>query len=67
MSQGFTAAIEGNELVVRVPLNPVPVPSKSSGKTLIVASTHGNKPSDAEVNGQKVTVSVNAYIYPPNK
>ena len=37
-----------------------PAPSKS-GKTLIVASTHGSAASTAAVNGQPVIVSVNCY------
>lgn len=57
----LTATVEGDELVIRVPLNE-PKPS-TSGKTLVVASSHGNKVTEAEVNGQKVTVGVNAYIY----
>jgi hypothetical protein len=54
-------SIEGNELVIRLPLT-APTPS-ATGKTLSVASSHGNKVTEAEVNGQKVTVGVNAYIY----
>ncbi len=38
-----------------------PTPS-ASGKTLVVATTHGNVPSDVEVNGKTVTVGCNAYI-----
>ncbi len=38
-----------------------PTPS-TSGKTLIVATTHGNQPTDATVNGKPVIVGVNAYI-----
>lgn len=57
----LTAKIEGNELVIRVPLNPTPV-SSASGKTLVVASSHGNKQTEAQVNGRPVTVGVNAYI-----
>lgn len=57
----LTAKIEGHELVIRVPLNPTPV-SSASGKTLVVASSHGNKQTEAKVNGKSVTVGVNAYI-----
>lgn len=56
------ATIEGNELVIRVPLNDTPVPS-SSGKTLVVASSHGNQKTGAMVNGQPVIVGVNAYVH----
>ncbi len=38
-----------------------PTPS-TSGKTLIVATTHGNQPTDVTVNGKPVIVGVNAYI-----
>ena len=56
-----TAKIEGTELVIRVPLNPTPVLS-SKGKTLLVASSHGGKQTEAKVSGKSVTVNVNAYI-----
>jgi len=56
------ATIEGNELVIRVPLNATPVLS-SSGKTLVVASSHGNQKTEATVNDRPVIVGVNAYIY----
>ena len=55
------AVIEGNELVIRLPLNPTPVLS-ATGKTLVVASSHGNQETTAQVNGQPVIVGVNAYI-----
>jgi len=53
--------LEGNELVLRVPLNSPPVPS-ASGKTLVVASTRGNLKTSVEVGGKPVTVGLNAYI-----
>ena len=34
----------------------------ASGKTLVVATTHGNVPTDVQVNGKPVIVGVNAYI-----
>jgi len=55
------AVIEGNELVIRLPINPTPVLS-ATGKTLVVASSHGNQETAALVNGQPVVVGVNAYI-----
>jgi hypothetical protein len=58
----LTAAIEDGCLVVRVPLNPTPV--RSAGKTLVVASTHGNKETEVEVQGQPVFLGLTAYIYP---
>jgi hypothetical protein len=58
----LNATIEGNDLVIRVPLNATPVLS-ASGKTLVIASSHGNQKTEATVNGQQVIVGVNAYIF----
>lgn len=57
----FSVTLEGDELVIRVPMNEKPEKS-TSGKTLVVASTHGNKETDVVVEGKKVVVGVNAYI-----
>jgi hypothetical protein len=56
--------VENGELVIRLPLNKPPVLS-ASGKTLIVASTHGNQRTDAVINGQPVVVGVTAYVAKP--
>ena len=56
------AKIENGNLVLTIPMHE-PTPS-SSGKTLVVASSHGNMTTDAEVNGKKVIVGLNAYIRP---
>lgn len=58
----LTVAIEGEYLVIRVPLNSKPAPS-ASGKTLVVATSHGNKQTEVEVQGKPVFVGVNAYIH----
>lgn len=50
------------KLVIEIDLQE-PKPSKS-GKTHVVASTHGNKATEAEVNGLPVTIGLNAYIHP---
>ena len=55
-------SIENGELVIRVPLQE-PTPS-STGKTLVVASSHGNKTTEAMVRGKPVIVGLNAYIKP---
>ena len=57
----FSAKIEGNELVIRLPMNEKPDAS-ASGKTLVVASTRGNKETDCVVQGKKVVLGINAYI-----
>lgn len=53
--------IKDGNLIIAIPLQ-TPTPSKSSGKTLVVASTHGNKATTATVNGKVVTIGLNAYI-----
>jgi hypothetical protein len=50
-----------NELVIRIPMG-APRPS-ASGKTLVVASSGGNKQTEAQINGKPIVVGVNAYIY----
>jgi hypothetical protein len=57
----MTARIEGNKLIVEIELNQQPETSKT-GKTLVVASSHGNKPTAAKINGKNVVVGLNAYI-----
>jgi hypothetical protein len=54
------AEIKGNQLVITVDLQ-TPAPS-ASGKTLVVASSHGNQATTAVVDGKPVTVGFNAYI-----
>lgn len=49
-------------LIVELPLISPPKTS-SSGKTLLVATTGGNKETEVEVNGQLVHIGCNAYIY----
>jgi hypothetical protein len=55
-----TVTVEGKTLVIKLPLQE-PTPS-ATGKTLVVASTHGNMTTTAMVNGKAVVVGVNAYI-----
>ncbi len=57
----MTAKIVGDKLVIEIPINPVPV-SSSTGKTLVIASTHGNQVTEAQVQGKSVIVGLNAYI-----
>ena len=48
-------------LVVRLPVNTDP-PLSSTGKTRIVASTHGNQPTTITVNGQIVKIGLTAFV-----
>lgn len=52
--------IKDNKLFIEIDLEK-PTPS-ASGKTLVVASTHGNTVTSAEVDGKPVIVGLNAYI-----
>ena len=56
----MTARIESGKLVIELDLQQ-PAPS-ASGKTLVVASTHGNQVTEAKVDGESVVIGVNAYI-----
>ena len=38
-----------------------PTPS-ASGKTLVVATTHGNVPTQVEIDGKPIIIGANAYI-----
>ena len=52
--------IKDNKLFIEIDLEK-PTPS-ASGKTLVVASTHGNTVTSAEVDGKPLVVGLNAYI-----
>ncbi len=52
--------VEGKTLRIEIEMQE---PQRSaSGKTLVVASSHGNQPTGAIVQGKPVVVGVNAYI-----
>ncbi len=55
------ARIEGNKLIIEIEMQPPTV--SASGKTLVVASTRGNKTTEAKVDGKPIVVGLNAYIY----
>ncbi len=52
--------IEQDKLFVEIELENPPKPS-ASGKTLVVASTHGNQNTGIEINGKALIVGLNAY------
>jgi hypothetical protein len=56
----ITAKIENNKLIITADLE-TPTPS-ASGKTLVVASTRGNKETDVLIDGKPVIIGLNAYI-----
>lgn len=57
----MNAKIENGELIVRIPVNDPPRPSKS-GESLIVATSGGNQSTSLIVDGKPVTIGLNAYI-----
>ncbi|KUL33268.1 hypothetical protein [Chlorobium limicola] len=58
----MTVAIKNDKLCIEIDLEK-PTPS-ASGKTLVVASTHGNMVTTVEIDGKPVTIGLNAYIKP---
>ena len=54
--------IKDNKLFIEIDLEK-PTPS-SSGKTLVVASTHGNIVTSAKFEDKPITLGLNAYIKP---
>jgi len=57
----MTVKVAGKKLLVEIDINQPPTPSKT-GKTLVVASSHGNQPTEVNVNGKTLFVGLNAYI-----
>lgn len=55
------ATIANGILTIQIPVSPNPEPS-STGKTLVVASSHGNQKTGIQVDGKEVIVGLNAYI-----
>jgi hypothetical protein len=49
-----TAKIENNKLIITADLE-TPTPS-ASGKTLVIASTRGNKETDVKIDGKPVII-----------
>jgi len=54
------AKIENGKLIIIIDLQE-PTPS-ASGKTLVVATTHGNVATQCLVEGKNVVIGLNAYI-----
>jgi hypothetical protein len=54
------AKIENGKLIISIELQE-PTPS-ASGKTLVVATTHGNMVTQCMIGGKNVVIGLNAYI-----
>ncbi|MHA1650304.1 MAG: hypothetical protein ACTSYB_08925 [Candidatus Helarchaeota archaeon] len=50
--------IDGNKLIIEIDLNPKEKPPSKSGKSLIIASTHGNK---RLIEGEEIFMGLNVY------
>ena len=53
--------VKNNKLIITIDMNAKPTPS-ASGKTLVVASSHGNQQTSVMIDGKPVIVGVNAYV-----
>ncbi len=54
------AKIENGKLIITIELQPA-APSKS-GKTMLIATSGGNKATTAVIDGKPVIIGFNAYI-----
>lgn len=54
------AELIDGKLIIEIDLQE-PTPS-ASGKTLVVATSHGNQQTKAMYDGQPITIGLNAYI-----
>lgn len=54
------AKIEGTKLIITADLE-TPTPS-ASGKTMVIASTRGNKETDVMIEGKPLIIGLNAYF-----
>jgi hypothetical protein len=57
----MNAKIENGNLIITLPMQDPKL--SATGKTLVVATTHGNQPTQVQVQGKPVIVGVNAYIH----
>lgn len=54
------AEVKDGKLIIEIELQQ-PTPS-ATGKTLVVASTHGNLTTSAMIQGKPIVIGLNAYI-----
>ena len=55
----MTAEIKNGKLILTLDIKPAP---SISGKSTVIASTHGNQPLPVQYEGQTVICGVNAYV-----
>lgn len=54
--------LEKGKLIITIDANTKNPPSSKSGKTNVVASSHGNQATTVTVNGKPLVIGVNAYV-----
>jgi hypothetical protein len=55
-------SIKNDVLIIEIPLEEKPYKVSPSGKTIGIASSHGNQKTTVIVEGKPLTVGLNAYI-----
>jgi len=55
------ASIKNNVLTIEIEMDKERKPS-TSGKSIVVASTRGNKTSELQVDGKPLVIALNAYV-----
>ena len=55
----MTTEIKDNKIIITLPIEPS---ISASGKSLVVASTKGNKTTNVMYEGKPITIGVNAYV-----
>lgn len=65
MSDKIKVRVDGDYLRIKIPLQKAK--ESASGKTMVVATTHGNIETDAVVDGKTVHLGLNAYYYAKDK
>lgn len=53
------ATVKGTTLILEIPISKKP---SASGKSIVIATTGGNKESELQIDGKPVIIGVNAYI-----
>jgi hypothetical protein len=61
----FSAKIDGKDLVIRIRMQHAE--ESGSGKSMVVATTRGNRETDTIVDGKRLFVGVNAYYFTKDK
>ena len=60
-AENMNVSRDGDFLVIRIKIKN-PLEDSATGKTKVVASSHGNRETDLIIEGKRVKVGVNAYI-----